>query len=308
MQDRQILVTGGAGFIGSNIANTLVEFNEVVVVDDESLGTKDHLDDAVDFHRRSVLEDNLPVEDIDLVIHFAARSSYGLVEQDPPGGFRVNVEGFVNTVDQAVDAGCEQVIYASSSSVYDTHTSPVTVTDPVKANTGYEASKLAREHAAEYLSAHRDITIAGLRLFSVYQGMQRGEKHKGGYANVLAQFAEQLAEGQAPALYGDGSQARDFIHVDDVVAAVEAAATAKLDGIYNVGTGTAASFNEVVERLNRSLGTDIPPTYIEHPMPPSVYVQYTCADSSELREASGWEPRIDLSEGIDRLCQPYLDG
>lgn len=306
MKNRQILVTGGAGFIGSNIANALAATNEVRVVDDESLGTREHLVDDVDFHHRSVVEDDLPVDDIDLLIHFAARSSYDIVESDPPDGFRVNVEGFVNTVEQAKDAGCDQVIYASSSSIYADHTEPVAVGDPVKPNTGYEATKLAREHAATYLQSHYDLSLAGLRLFSVYQGYGGNESHKSGFANVIAQFAEELAAGNAPVLYGDGTQTRDFVHVDDVVRAVEAVADHELSGLYNVSTGEATTFNTVVSLLNKYLGTDIEPEYIDHPMPEDVYVEYTCGDSSTLQEETGWTPAVDLEAGIERVCQHYL--
>lgn len=306
MNERRIVVTGGAGFIGSNIANSLAADNDVVVIDDESLGTREHLVDAVTFHNRSVLEEDLPVDGADLLIHFAARSSYDLVEEDPQDGFRVNVEGFVNTVDQAMETGCDHVVYASSSSIYAHHESPVTESDPVEANTGYEATKLARERAAEYLQSHYGITMAGLRLFSVYQGYGGRESHKGGYANVLAQFAETMAEGEAPVLYGDGTQARDFVHVDDVVQAVKAVAEAGESGVFNVGTGTATSFNDAVDLINDALGTSIEPTYIEHPMPESVYVEYTCGDASRLSERTDWSPTIDLNTGIERVCRPYM--
>lgn len=305
MHDRRIVVTGGAGFIGSNIANALAAENDVLVIDDESLGTREHLDDGVAFRQRSVLDDDLPLEDTDLLIHFAARSSYDLVEDAPTDGFRVNVEGFVNTVEQAMDAGCEHVIYASSSSVYAQHDEPVTEAAPVAANTGYEASKLARERAAEYLQAHYGLTMAGLRLFSVYQGYAGGEEHKGGYANVLAQFAETMAGGESPVLYGDGTQARDFVHVDDVVRAVEALADAEDAGVFNVATGRATTFNDAVDLLNDALETDIEPEYVEHPMPRSVYVDYTCGDASRLASATGWSPTVELEAGIERVCRPY---
>ncbi len=307
MKDRRVLVTGGAGFIGSNIANTLAERNDVVVVDDESLGTRDNLSNEVEFVRQSVVDDELPVEGIDLLIHFAARSSYDIVEDNPPDGFRVNVEGFVNTVHQAREAGCDQVVYASSSSLYADHTEPVSVDDPIHPNTGYEATKLSREAAATYLQSHYDLTLAGLRLFSVYQGYGGNESHKGGFANVIAQFADELAAGNAPVLYGDGTQTRDFVHVDDVVSAVEAAADHELSGVFNVGTGRATTFNEVVDLLNRSLGTDIDPEYIDPPMPEDVYVEYTCADSSSFADATGWEPTVDIETGIERVCQQYTE-
>jgi len=107
----------------------------------------------------------------------------------------------------------------------------------VSVNTGYEASKLARERYGEYFSNHYDMSAAGMRFFSVYQGYGGAEEHKGEYANVIAQFADDIADGEAPVLYGDGTQTRDFTHVSDIVRGLELAAVRELDGIYNLGTG-----------------------------------------------------------------------
>jgi UDP-glucose 4-epimerase len=304
MQDRRILVTGGAGFIGSNLANALAADNDVVVVDDCSLGTAENLDDAVEFQSRSVLDDDLPT-DVDVVFHLAALSSYAMHEENPQQGARVNVEGFVNVVEQARDDGCDTVVYASTSSIYGSRTDPSPEDLPVTVNTGYEASKLARERYAEYFSNHYGLTTAGMRFFSVYQGYGGAEEHKDEYANVIAQFAEDIANGESPVLYGDGSQTRDFTYVDDIVRGTILAAEHELDGVYNVGTGDAYDFETVVEMINRELGTDIDPEYVENPIPESVYVHDTCADASKLTEATGWEPEIDLETGIERVCEPY---
>jgi UDP-glucose 4-epimerase len=304
MQGQRILVTGGAGFIGSNLANALAADNDVVVVDDEHLGTPENLDDAVEYHPTSVLAEDLPT-DVDVLYHLAALSSYAMHEEDPTTGARVNVEGFVNTVEQARQDGCETVVYASTSSIYGSRTEPSPEDMPVEVNTGYEASKLARERYGEYFSNHHDMSMAGLRFFSVYQGYGGAEEHKGEFANVIAQFADDIANDESPKLYGDGEQTRDFTHVDDIVRGLVQAAEHELDGIYNLGTGEAYSFNTVVELLNEELGTDVNPAYVENPIPESVYVHDTCADASKMREATGWEPRIDFREGIRRVCSQY---
>ena len=299
-----MLVTGGAGFIGSNLANALAADNDVVVVDDEHLGTPENLESGVEYHETSVLDDDLPT-DVDVVFHLAALSSYAMHEEDPQRGARVNVEGFVNTVEQARQDGCETVVYASTSSIYGSRTEPSPEDMPVEVNTGYEASKLARERYGEYFSNHHDMSMAGLRFFSVYQGYGGAEEHKGEFANVIAQFADDIANDESPKLYGDGEQTRDFTHVDDIVRGLVQAAEHELDGIYNLGTGEAYSFNTVVELLNEELGTDVDPAYVENPIPESVYVHDTCADASKMREATGWEPRIDFREGIRRVCSQY---
>jgi UDP-glucose 4-epimerase len=304
MHGRRVLVTGGAGFIGANLAARLAEDNDVVVVDDCSLGTAANLDSDIEFHRRSVLADELPT-DVDAVIHLASLSSYPMHEAEPRRGVRVDVEGFVNVVEQAREDGCDTVVYASTSSVYGDRTEPTPESVDVTAGTGYEAAMLARERYAEYFRTHYGLSLAGLRFFSVYQGYGGAERHKEEYANVIAQFADAIASGESPVLYGDGTQTRDFTHVSDVARAIEAAAKAELDGIYNVGTGERHSFNEVVEALNDELGADVAPAYVENPIPEAVYVHDTCADSAKLRAATGWTPEVDFEAGIERVCAPY---
>jgi len=306
MQNKRVLVTGGAGFIGSNLANRLVANNDVIVVDNCYLGTKANLNDAVEFYERSVLDDELPTN-VDVVFHLAALSSYAMHEENPQQGARVNVEGFVNVVEQAREDGCETIVYASTSSIYGSRTEPSPEDMDVSVNTGYEASKLARERYAEYFSNCYNISMAGLRFFSVYQGYGGAEDHKGEYANVVAQFVDDIANDQPPKLYGDGTQTRDFTHVDDIVRGTIIAAEKKLDGIYNLGTGVSHSFNELVDMINNVLGTDIQPDYVENPIPADVYVHDTCADYSKMRTATGWEPSIKLEEGVEKVCRPYLD-
>ncbi|MFD1587597.1 NAD-dependent epimerase/dehydratase family protein [Halorientalis brevis] len=306
MKGKRVLVTGGAGFIGSNLANHLAADNDVVALDDGYLGTPANLDEDVEFVEASVLDDDLP-SDVDVCFHLAALSSLNMHEEDPQLGARVNVEGFVNTVEQVREDGCETVVYASTSSIYGSRTEPSPEDMPVAVNTGYEASKLARERYGEYFANYHDMNMAGLRFFSVYQGYGGAEEHKGEYANVIAQFADDMANGDAPVLYGDGEQTRDFTHVSDIVRGLELAADHELTGIYNLGTGEAYSFNTVVEMLNDELGTDIDPEYVENPIPEDVYVHDTCADPSKMHEATGWEPQIDFAEGIERVCAQYTN-
>ena len=153
MNGKRVLVTGGGGFIGSNLANSLAADNEVIVLDDGYLGTEGNVDDDIAYVDRSVLEDDLPT-DVDVVFHLAALSSYAMHEDNPTKGARVNVEGFVNVVEQARDDGCDTVVYASTSSIYGDRTDPSPEDMDVTVQTGYEASKLARERDAEYFHNH----------------------------------------------------------------------------------------------------------------------------------------------------------
>ncbi|RNJ26112.1 NAD-dependent epimerase/dehydratase family protein [Halosegnis longus] len=304
MKGQRVLVTGGAGFIGSNLANHLADENDVTAVDDLYLGTPDNLDDGVEFHDASVLDDDLPA-DVDVLFHLAALSSRPMHEEDPARGARVNVEGFINTVEQVRDHGCETVVYASTSSIYGDQTEPSHESMDVEARTGYEASKLARERYGEYYSNFHDMSMAGMRFFAVYEGFSGAEEHKGEFANLITQFAHRLANGERPDIWGDGTQTRDFTHVDDIARGLELAADHELDGVYNLGTGQSYSLNELVDRLNDVLGTDIEPIHSENTM--TNYVHDTLADVSKMKEATGWEPQIDFEEGLRRVCAPYLD-
>jgi len=303
MQGQRVLVTGGAGFIGSNLANRLAEDNDVIVVDDTYLGTPANLSEDVEFVESSILDADFPAA-VDVLFHLAGYSSRNMHEENPQRGCRVNVEGFVNTVERVREQGCETVVYASTSSIYGSRTEPSPESMSVESETAYEASKLARERYAEYYANHHDMNMAGLRFFSVYQGFGGNEEHKGEYANTVAQFADAIANGDAPELFGDGSQTRDFTHVKDVARACELAADHELTGVYNVGTEEAYTFNEMVEMINDALNTDIEPEYIECPF--DGYVHDTMADISKFHEATGWEPQIDFEEGIELVCEPYL--
>jgi UDP-glucose 4-epimerase len=148
--------------------------------------------------------------------------------------------------------------------------------------------------------------MAGMRFFSVYQGMAEGaEGHKGEYANLIAQFADDIANGRRPEIWGDGTQTRDFTHVDDIVRGLELAADHELDGIYNLGTGEQYSFDHLVEVLNEELGADLEPVYEDNPIPEDVYVHDTMADSTKMRDVTGWEPEISFEEGVARVCSQY---
>ncbi|SIR73102.1 NAD-dependent epimerase/dehydratase family protein [Natronorubrum thiooxidans] len=304
MQNTRVLVTGGAGFIGSNLANTLAAENEVIAVDNGYLGTAANLDDDVTYVEADVLEDDLPT-DVDVVYHLAALSSRQMLEENPRQGARVNVEGFVNVVEQAIEDGCRTTVYASTSSIYGSQTTPTAEDAAVEAATGYDASMLTRERYAEYYNnVASEMSLAGMRFFSVYQGYGGSEKHKGEYANTVSQFADKIANGESPVLWGDGTQTRDFTHVDDIVRGLELAADHDLEGVYNLGTGEPYSFNETVSLLNDVLGTSVEPTY--EPIPLENYVHDTYADSSKFHSETGWEPQVDFEEGVRRVCQPYL--
>jgi len=307
MKGKNVVVTGGAGFIGSNLCNHLCKNNNVTAIDNEYLGDRENLDDDVEF----ILDDAVTVSidfDVDILFHLAALSSYKMHEESTRKGARVNIEGFVNCVEECSDNGCDTVVYASTSSIYGSRTSPSKENIDVSVNTAYEASKMAREKYAEYYSTHRGMSMAGMRFFSVYQGYGGNEEHKGEFANIISQFADDISKSRSPVIYGDGTQTRDFIHVDDIVKGLEAAADNSLDGIYNLGTQDTLSFNEIVDEINNQLGKNITPEYVDNPIPEHVYVEHTMSDTSKMEIDTEWEPKISIEQGITQVCDHYKHG
>lgn len=306
------LVTGGAGFIGSNIVEMLVEQGvEVVVLDDLYLGKENNLSevrDQIEFIEGSVLDQEKveeAVEGCDVVFHQAARSSSPMHKDNPAEGARVNVEGFVNTCEAAIDAGVEKVVYASTSSMYGSVKPPHKEDMDLEPVNLYTASKMSREMYARCYSYTEKIQTTGLRYFSVFGPHEKG---KGKYANVVTQFLWKMMDDEQPVIWGDGTQERDFVFVEDVARANILAAETKdeLDGeVFNIGRGDPVTFNQVVDKLNEALGKDIQAEKIENPR--DKYVHEHKADNSKARELLGWKPEYSFEEGLKKAVEYYRD-
>jgi ADP-L-glycero-D-manno-heptose 6-epimerase len=158
----------------------------------------------------------------------------------------------------------------------------------------YGYSKLAMERLAERYADKLKHPIVGLRYFNVYGA---GENHKGKFASMIGQLARQMRAGKRPRIFTDGEQKRDFVYIDDVIAANLAAMNSKTPGVFNVGSGAAGTFNQVVEQLNRVLRTDLQPDYFENPY--DFFQTWTEADLTQSRRVLKYDPKFDLRKGID---------
>lgn len=291
-----VLVTGGAGFIGSNLVEALVDEHEVTVLDNFHTGSMNNLIKVKD--RVHVIEgscNDVLAQDIfpDLIFHLGIPSSSPMYKENPLlTGEAIN--GMVAIMELAKKSKSKKVVFAASSSVYNGLPAPHREDADILVTDYYTEARLAIERIAQLYNRLFGIDFAGLRFFSVYGPH---EEAKGRFANMVTQFLWGMKKGIAPTIYGDGSQTRDFIFVEDVVRAL-IFSMENGTGIFNVGTGLSHSFNDVVEKLNDKLCRQIKPVYLDNPI--GNYVKHTQADTNKM-SVLGFEAKFSLDEGIGKL-------
>ena len=295
----EIVVTGGCGFIGSNLVQRLVkEGHSVTVFDNLSTGNLNNLAELnVRFLNKPYSFLRSLDSKFDVVYHLGIPSSSPMYKQNP----RLVGEAINDTIEiseYAKEVGCK-VIYASSSSIYNGNTPPYRENMPTYVTDYYTECRYAIERLAKLYQILHGVKTVGSRFFSVYGPK---EQYKGRYANTITQFLWAMLKDERPLIYGDGTQTRDFIHVSDVVEALILAMKKDFDcEIFNVGTGIAKSFNDVVKMLNEALGKNIQPIY--EPNPIRNYVYHTLADTSKAESILGFKAKITLEKGIALLLQ-----
>lgn len=294
-------VTGGAGFIGSHLVERLVrDGHEVVVLDDLSTGDYSAVHPAATLIAGDVCDPQAvrsALEGAQVVFHLAAHRAIARSIDDPAGTDRTNSGGTVTVLQGAVDAGVRRVVYASSSSVYgDAPVTPVREDVPAVPVSPYAVSKLAGEHYCRVFTELHGIETVALRYFNVYGP---GQPADGRYATVIPLFLAALMSGRRPIVFGDGSLARDFTYVGDVVAATIAAAGAG-SGVYNVGAGEPYSLLELLEVLGRLTGV-VPDPVHEDARPGDV--ARTHADASAAARDLGFRPAVGLEDGLEATVE-----
>ena len=304
----KVLVTGGAGFIGSHVVDALIARNdEVVVVDDLDTGFRESVDVRARLVVGSIADEELvrdAVRGCEVVFHQAAHKAVLRSVERPLITDTINTHGTLTVLKASLDAGVRRVVHASSSSVYGGATTlPTTEDEPTNPRSPYAVSKLAAEHYCRIFSELYGLETVALRYFNVYGPRQRPDAT---YAAVIPLFVDALLNGREPIVHGDGLQSRDFTYITDVVGANLAASAAPADGcagrVYNIAGGEASTLLDLLRILSDVLGVVPHPQFVE-PRPGDV--RHSRADPSAAARDLGFRTRVGLDDGL-RLTVDWL--
>jgi len=302
-------VTGGAGFIGSNIAEALARRGDsVVVLDNLSTGKRENLESFAD--RVTLVEGSITdlpsvrnaMRDVDYVLHEAALASVQRSVDDPLTSNDINVKGTLNVLVAARDAGVKRVVYAASSSAYgDTEELPKREDMPSNPQSPYALQKWVGEHYCRVFSDLYGLDTVALRYFNVFGPRQDPSSH---YAAVIPIFVTRLLAKTPPTIYGDGEQSRDFTFIDNVVSANLKACEGGPKGgaVVNVACGARFTLNELYRHLGNLIGSDVEPVYEE---PRAGDVRHSMADVSRARALLSWQPEVEFHDGLERTVEWY---
>ena len=296
------IVTGGAGFIGSNLVRDLVKKgHEVIVVDSMHTGSKELIKDLdVELYEMPVHEfyEKGNWKGIDGIYHLGKPSSSPMYKENREKLIE-SVQGSIAVLEMAKELNVK-LVSASTSSVYNGLPPPHREDMIIEPTDFYTEARIFEERTAKVYEMLYGVKWNEMRFFSVYGP---GEQYKKQYANLVTQFLWAAMKGEEPIIYGNGEQRRDFIYVEDVVRALELAMASEKNGIYNVGTGISYSLNQVLKMIEEELNVKIKPKYIPNPV--KNYVMVTQASTEKAYKDLGFKAEVELREGIRRIAKYY---
>ncbi len=301
LKNKKIVITGGAGFIGSNLARSLFADNEIIVIDNLLAGSYENISDIaahIKFVRNDINDLDIlrrESEFADYILHQAAIASVPKSVKDPIAANRNNVDGTLNVLVAARDCGVKRVIFASSSAVYgDASEMPLRETLPPRPMSPYAITKLAGEHYCRIFHEVYGLETVSLRYFNVFGP---GQNPSSDYAAVIPKFIKAAEAGERPTIYGDGEQTRDFVFVQDVVRAniLACVAPQAAGKAINIAAGKGISLNQLLESLSIIFSRNIIPIYAA-PRPGDI--KHSLADISLAKNILGYEPKVEIVEGL----------
>jgi len=314
-----VLITGGAGFIGSNLCSSFLEAdNEVICLDNLSTGFRTNIEHLLDVPGFSFVEGDIRdyntcaelIGSVDLVLHQAALGSVPRSINDPITSNSVNVDGFLNILQAAREKGLDRVVYAASSSTYGDSTELPKVEEHIGMPISpYAVTKYVNELYAHVFANLFGLKIIGLRYFNVFGRKQTPE---GAYAAAIPKFVKSLINHKSPLIHGDGLQTRDFTYIDNVIQINHLAAQTNnpdaFNNVYNVACGERTSLLDLIGVIKESLSkfdTRISEIQVEHGPPREGDVRDSLADISKAKKLLGYQPEYSLNEGIREAIDWY---
>jgi UDP-glucose 4-epimerase len=306
----RVLVTGGAGFIGSLIARAYLDRGaDVTIVDNLVAGKREWVPDGATFHCLSIGDPHLERifqehGPFDLVSHHAALKDVRKSLMDPSADAQANIIGTLNVLRCAAEHGAARLIFSSSAAIYgDARTRPTPENEPGDPISPMGIAKYSCEHYIRFFAVTRGLPVVVLRYSTVY-GPNAAEETEGGVTTI---FIRRMLEGRRPQVFGDGEQTRDFIHVHDIVAAnlLVAERETRPWAVYNVSTGIETSLNELYGLLKVNTGYSDPPEYLDRK--PGEVLR-NAQDASLIQRELGWRAAIALKDGLRQVVAAYREG
>ena len=294
----KVLVTGGAGFIGSHLTDRLIqEGHAVVVVDNLSTGSKKNVHKQATFYKADIVSSNLgrifQKEQPQMVCHYAAQMDVRKSVEDPAWDAKNNIIGFLNVLALSVQNKARRVIFASSGgAIYgEQECYPATEEHPTRPISPYGISKLSGEHYLFYYKTVCGLEYTALRFANVYGPRQ----FPFGEAGVVAIFTQKLIRGEQPVINGNGMQTRDYVYVSDIIDANMAVINSDVNGTFNIGTGQETSVNTLFQTLLEQTGANVKQV---HGAQKEGEQLRSCLDFGKINRTLGWEPAVSMKDGL----------
>lgn len=309
--NKRYLITGGAGFIGSHLCRALVAGGDRVVIldslDSGKLSNIDDLlcDDQVEFVQDTILNESRVLSicgDVHGIFHLAALVSVQRSIDDPRLNHQVNVDGLFNVLEAARLSGVPKIVFASSAALYgNSYAPPHKETFPIVPLSPYAVGKSLSEIYSSVYSQLYGVEAVCLRFFNVYGPNQDPSSP---YSGVISKFMDAVTHGSDITIFGDGEQTRDFVYVQDVVQALILSMDKNVNGIFNVGTGSSVSINQLAQGVMQVSGKNVDIRYMDAR---EGEVRHSCADISKIRQDLGYEPRYSLKDGLEETFDWWIN-